>query len=255
MDAPIAWITGGSRGIGHAIARSLAEAGHSLLLVAQSPERLEQAAESLRDQAEVAVAALDLRDPEVPQRLLELSRATFGRGPDLLVNNAGTAPTAPFDRTTDQQLDEVLDLHVRAPFRLIRAVLPEMKERGQGCLMQLASSAGLKGFAFTSAYTAAKHGMLGMTRALHEELKRSEIRSYAVCPGFVDTDLTRMGARQAAARGKLSEDEAMAAMGALNRIGRMHSVEEVAAAVTRLCVERPDGCIFDLDQDPPTFVP
>jgi NAD(P)-dependent dehydrogenase (short-subunit alcohol dehydrogenase family) len=117
-----------------------------------------------------------------------------------------------------------------------------------------ASTAGLRGFPFTSAYTAAKHGMVGLARALHAELRSARIHVYAVCPGFVDSDITQQAAAAIAARGKTTVDEAMARMAGQNRIGRMHTPAEVAAAVGRLLRDRPEGCVYDLDRDPPAFV-
>src|SRR5690606_2010408 len=115
--------------------------------------------------------------------------------PSVVVNNAGTAPTARLEDTGDDTLDEVLDLHVRAPFRILRAALPGLRRLG-GTAVQVASTAGLRGFAFTTAYTAAKHAMVGLCRALAVELVREpEVRVYAVCPGFVDTDVTRRAAQ------------------------------------------------------------
>jgi NAD(P)-dependent dehydrogenase (short-subunit alcohol dehydrogenase family) len=120
--------------------------------------------------------------------------------------------------------------------------------------VHLASTAGLRGFPFTSAYTAAKHGMVGLARALRAELAGAGIRVYALCPGFVDTDITRGAAAAIAARGKTTADAAFARMAAQNRIGRMHTPAEVAAAVAQLLRDRPDGCVYDLDRDPPAFV-
>jgi NAD(P)-dependent dehydrogenase (short-subunit alcohol dehydrogenase family) len=131
-----------------------------------------------------------------------------------------------------------------------------MRAHGGGVAVQLASTAGLRGFAFTAAYTAAKHAMVGLTRALAVELAREpRLRVFAVCPGFVDTDITRRAADAIAARGRTSAADALAAMAAMNRIGRLHSAEEVGAAVARVVRERPEGCVLDLDQEPPAFVP
>jgi NAD(P)-dependent dehydrogenase (short-subunit alcohol dehydrogenase family) len=129
-----------------------------------------------------------------------------------------------------------------------------MRRKGSGCLLQIASSAGLRGFAFTSAYTAAKHAMVGLSRALHAELRPAGIDVYAVCPGFVDTDITRAAADAVAARGKTTVEQALARMAALNRIGRMHAPAEVAAAVVHLVRDRPAGCVYDLDRPEPAFV-
>ena len=120
--------------------------------------------------------------------------------------------------------------------------------------MQIASTAGLTGFPFTSAYTAAKHGMVGLCRALAAEFGSKPPRVYAVCPGFVDTEITRQAATEIAARGSKTFDEAMEALGGMNRIGRMHRPAEIAAAVLHLVREQPEGCVLDLDRKVPAFV-
>ncbi len=252
--SPIALITGGSRGIGLAIARALGAGGCRLVLVARDEGALQRAQQSLRDEGfAVACCAVDLRQRGAAEAAVAAAAAAFG-APTVLVNNAGTAPTAKFEATTPAMLDETLDLHVRAPMALIQAALPGMKQRGDGCIVQLASTAGLRGFPFTAAYTAAKHAMVGLTRALATELGDGPVRAYAVCPGFVDTEITRAAAAAIAARGKTTAEEALERMGRQNAIGRMHTALEVASAVARLVLDRPPGCVWLLDRDPPAFV-
>ena len=134
-----------------------------------------------------------------------------------------------------------------------RQTAAAMKSRGSGCLLHLASSAGLRGYPFTAAYTAAKHGMVGLTRARHAELMPKGLQVYAVCPGFVDTDITRAAAEAVAKKGKTTAAEALKLMGEQNNIGRMHTANEVAEAVCMLLRQRPTGCIYDLDRDPASF--
>ncbi len=253
-DLPIALVTGSSRGIGLAIARALGAHGHRLVLVARDQDALARARDELaKEGLAAAIAAVDLRHADAAAIALDAARRAFG-DPDVLVNNAGTAPTAKFVATTDALLDETLDLHVKAPLRLIRAALPAMLERGRGCIVQLASTAGLRAFPFTAAYTAAKHAMVGLTRAPAAALPGSPVRTYAVCPGFVDTEITRGAAAAIAARGKTTAAAAFARMAAQNRIGRMHTAGEVADLVVDLARRLPAGCVFELDRDPPAFV-
>ena len=252
---PVALVTGASRGIGRAIAERLAADGHAVALVARPSEALERAAAELcRDHGRSAVAIpADLRDPAAAARIVAACSAALGP-PSVVVNNAGTAPTARFEDTGDELVDEVLDLHVRAPFRILRAALPALRAHA-GVAIQLASTAGLRGFPFTTAYTTAKHAMVGLTRALASELgSRAELRVYAVCPGFVDTAITRRAAAGVAARGRRSADEALAAMAAMNRIGRLHTTDEVAAALAAIVRDRPAGTVLDLDREPPRFL-
>jgi NAD(P)-dependent dehydrogenase (short-subunit alcohol dehydrogenase family) len=252
--APISLITGASRGIGFAIARALGGTGHRVVLVARDAARLDQAAHLLRSEGiQASACAVNLREPNAAELVLASARKAFGE-PTVLINNAGTAPSAKAESTSDAMLDETLDLHVRAPLRLIRAVLPGMKQLRSGTIIQLASTAGLRGFPFTLAYTAAKHAMVGLSRALHLEVGNRGIRVFAVCPGFVDTDITREAAAQVAARGKTTADAVFAAMAAQNRIGRMHQPFEVGAAIVQLLKTQPSGCVYELDRNPPAFV-
>jgi NAD(P)-dependent dehydrogenase (short-subunit alcohol dehydrogenase family) len=256
MDrSPIALVTGASRGIGRAIARLLAERGWRVCLTARDAATLTEAREALGEATTAAVAA-DLRDPAAPARILAECERQLGPV-TALINNAGTAPSAKIEHTTDALIDEALDLHVRAPLRLVRAAIGGMRAAGGGCIVQIASSAGLRGYPFTAAYTAAKHGMVGLARALAVELRGEPIRVYAVCPGFVDTELTRRAAAAIAERGRQSESEALARLGAMNAGGRLLRADEVAGVVADLCdpaTAPPSGAIYDLETLPPVAV-
>jgi NAD(P)-dependent dehydrogenase (short-subunit alcohol dehydrogenase family) len=251
---PITIVTGGSRGIGLAIAHALAAAGHRLVLAARDGARLDAARADLAQRGARAIAvAVDLRQADAAAAIAAAAERAFG-APTGVVSNAGTAPSEKVENTTPAMLQEAFDLHVAAPLQLARACVPAMKQAKAGCLLHLASTAGLRGYAFTSAYTAAKHGMVGLARALHAELAPAGIDVYAVCPGFVDTDITRAAAAAVAARGRTTADAAFARMAAQNRIGRMHAPAEVAAAVELLLRTRPRGCVYDLDRAEPAFV-
>lgn len=249
---PIALVTGASRGIGLAIAKGLSEAGYRVGRTAHNGKGLADTREQLAHPEDCMAMATDLREANAPARILAEINATLGP-PQVVINNAGTAPSERIQNTTDQILDEVLDLHVKAPFRLVRVALPAMLEMEKACVVQIASTAGLRGFPFTAAYSAAKHGMVGLTRAMAAELAQTPVKVYALCAGFVDTDITRRAAGAIAARGKQTAEEAFQKMALMNTIGRMHTVNEVAEAVIRLVQERPEGCIYNLDRDPPGF--
>jgi NAD(P)-dependent dehydrogenase (short-subunit alcohol dehydrogenase family) len=251
---PVTIVTGSSRGIGAAIAEELGRRGHRLVLTARDAGRLDEVAARIRGGGAEAVAvAADLRDPAACTAIVDAADRAFG-APEVIVSNAGTAPADKVENTTDAMLRETFELHAGAPLALARAAVPAMKQSGRGCLLHLASTAGLRGYPFTSAYTAAKHAMVGLARALCAELLPAGIRVYALCPGFVDTDITRGAAAAIAARGRSTAQEAFDRMAAQNRIGRMHTPAEVAAAVAMLVSQRPDGCVYDLDRDDPGFV-
>jgi NAD(P)-dependent dehydrogenase (short-subunit alcohol dehydrogenase family) len=253
-EAPVTIVTGASRGIGRAAAAALAADGHRLVLVARSEPALATAADELqRAGAQVATFVGDLREAGTVDEVVAATERHFGP-PDVVVNNAGTAPSGKVEHTTADMTQEAFDLHVAAPLAFARRTAAAMKERGHGCLLHLASTAGLRGYPFTSAYTAAKHGMVGLARALHAELSGKGVGVYAVCPGFVDSDITRGAAAALADKGRTTAEAALEQMGRQNRIGRMHTCEEVAAAVARLLRERPEGCVYDLDREPAAFL-
>ncbi len=252
--AVVTIVTGSSRGIGKAIAEALAKAGHRLLLTARDAASLQAVATSLRQGgATVATVAADLREEGAVATIVATAERELGPI-TAVVSNAGTAPSDKIENTTPAMLRETFDLHVGAPLAFARATAPAMKKRGSGCLVHLASTAGLRGYPFTAAYTAAKHGMVGLARALHAELAPAGVRVFALCPGFVDSDITRGAAAAIAARGKTTADAAFARMAAQNRIGRMHLPHEVAAAVAWLLREQPTGCVYDLDRPTPAFL-
>jgi NAD(P)-dependent dehydrogenase (short-subunit alcohol dehydrogenase family) len=256
-EPALAIVTGASRGIGQGIALRLAADGFHVLLTARDVGRLAQVqAEIVAAGGGATVLALDLAQAGSVGRIVAAAQGLPPLG--VLVNNAGTAPSDKLEHTADAVLAEVLELHVRAPFRLVRELLPAFRARGSGCIVQLASTAGVRGYPYTAAYSAAKGGMVGFTRALAAELaalRLPEVRAYAVCPGFVDTEITRAAARAVAARGRSDEQQALARFAAHNRIGRLHAAAEVAGAVARLVRERPAGCVLDLDRDPPMMLP
>ena len=152
-DAPVTIVTGSSRGIGSAIARALAADGHRLVLEARNEQRLDEVAAALQqDGAEVATYAADLREADAAAAVIQATERHFG-APDVVVNNAGTAPSDKVESTTAAKLAEAFDLHVSAPLAFARGCAGAMKQRGRGCLLQLASTAGLRGYPYTSAYT------------------------------------------------------------------------------------------------------
>ena len=168
--------------------------------------------------------------PEMPTQRVE---ATLGPV-DVLVNNAGLAESVPFERTTDAVWERAMALNVTAPFRLCRRLVPAMAARGWGRVVNVASNAGLRGYAYTAAYCASKHALVGLTRAVAVEYARSGVTVNAVCPGFVDTDMAARSVERIASSTKRTHDQARAALEALSPQKRLMTVDEVAHAVWSL---------------------
>ena len=220
-------VTGGATGIGLAIAKRLASAGARVTIASRNIERVSAVAAELDG---VTGARLDVADPA------SIAAAFDAAGPvDILVNNAGVAYSAPFDRTTLEQWTDSIAVNLTGTFLCAQAALKSMRERGSGRIINIASTAGLKGYAYTSAYTASKHGVVGMTRSLALELASAGITVNSVCPGFTDTDIVADAAAKIQSKTGRSQEEALAELVKHNPQGRLISPAEVADAVLWLC--------------------
>lgn len=220
-------ITGASRGIGAAIALALHSEGAKVSMAARSwsaegpsGARMSQHVADVTNEASLIGC---------------LAAATAMNGPvTILVNNAGGVETAPITRTDAAMVRRILALNLESVFTLTRLVIPSMLERRSGRIINVASTAGLKGYPYVSAYTAAKHGVIGMTRALAQELARTGVTINSVCPGYTETELVRDAVATIMAKTGRSEAEARAELTKANPQGRMVTPEEVAAAVVYL---------------------
>jgi NAD(P)-dependent dehydrogenase (short-subunit alcohol dehydrogenase family) len=174
----IAVVTGASRGIGRAIADALVRAGANVVGCARTPGP--------------GVEACDVRQPAEVSRFAAMVQKRLG-APDFLVNNAGTVARARLDLLSVESWDDVVDANLKGTFLVTRAFLPGMRARGGGRIVNIASISGRQGTAGLTAYCAAKHGVVGLTRALAQEVREDRIAVNAVCPGSVDTEMLRSG--------------------------------------------------------------
>ena len=236
MTAPgpgrICLVTGASRGIGAAVAAALAADGHRVALLGRDAAALEKVAASLPGQTLTLLA--DVTDAGAVEAAFERVERDWGPV-EVLVCSAGAGMAAPIAETSDSDWARMLELNLTAPFRLIRRALPSMTERGWGRVVVIASVVAKRGEAQVAAYTASKHGVLGLVRAAAAELARTGVTVNAVCPGYVDTPMTEATVEAIAARSGRSPEEARAALARRQPIGRLVDPDEVAQAV-RFCV-------------------
>ena len=227
-----ALVTGGGRGIGQACARALGIAGAHVTVCGRSARDLAAVA------AQVGGTALevDLLDRASTDRMLAAAGDI-----DILVNNAGIAESASLEKTSDELWDRIVELDATAPFRVVRGLVPGMVKRGWGRVVNIASNAGVSGYGYTAAYCAAKHAMVGFTRALAIDLARTGVTINALCPGWVDTAMAAEAVARVAQKTKRSEAEAKQTLEAMSPQKRMIQPEEVAHAALMLCADDARG--------------
>jgi len=234
-DDRVCLVTGAGSGIGAAVARRLSEQGHRVALCARSRDALSEVAASLPHTSLVVPADL-LVDGAVDDVFATVEEAW---GPvEILVANAGAGTSAPIPRITDADWQYMLDLNLTTPFRCIRRALPAMISAGWGRVVVLASVAAKRGEPYLAAYTASKHGVLGLIRSAAAETAQTGVTVNAVCPAFVDTPMTDGSVETIVARTGRTPDEARAILAAKQPIGRLITVDEVADAV-EFCVANP----------------
>ena len=242
-----ALVTGASSGIGAATARALSSAGHVVIAAARRLDALEELCSSLEGPS-IAVA-MDITDPASVASGLEEARA-FAEGHGgitWLVNNAGAAESAPVGKTDDALADRMLEVNFHGARRLTEALAPLMIEAGGGAVVNVASSAGLHGYAYVSAYCAAKHALVGYSRAAAAELKEKGVRVSLVCPHYVDTPMTDASAERLAEKTGKSEEELRAFFASENPGGRLVTAGEVAGTILELLADGESGSLVELD--------
>jgi NAD(P)-dependent dehydrogenase (short-subunit alcohol dehydrogenase family) len=231
FSGSIAVVTGGGQGIGAAVARALAREGASVVVAARSKERITAIARAVEGGGGRAKAVqCDVTDPA---SVRELAKAA---GPvDILVNNAGVAHSAPLLKITLDDWNRVLAVNATGTFLCTRAFVGGMLERKRGAIVNVASVAGLGGARYIAAYAASKHAVIGFTRSVAAELEGTGVVCNAVCPGYVDTEMTQESVARVAAKTGRAPEATLAAMMAASGQGRLISPEEVAQAVVKLC--------------------
>ncbi|MCU0804790.1 MAG: SDR family oxidoreductase [Burkholderiales bacterium] len=232
LEGTYAVVTGAGRGIGAAIASALDEAGAQVALLGRDTTRLAAHAATLRRPA--ITVAVDVADEASVANAFATIRERFPRI-DILVNNAGLADSAPFAKSDRALWDRMLGVNLTGTYLCTREVVPAMAKQPFGRIVNVASTAGLVGYAYVAAYCAAKHGVVGLTRALALELAKTSVTVNAVCPGYTETDIVRDAVANIVAKTGRSEADARAALTARNPQGRMIRPEEVASAVLWLC--------------------
>jgi 3-hydroxybutyrate dehydrogenase len=235
----IALITGGGRGIGRAIAIAFAQERAQLVVAARTLEQVEEVAREVTDQfsSNALPVVCDVSDVQSVEKMFVKIAERFGRGPDILVNNAGIAESAPLTKTDNELWHRILAVNLSGTFYCTRAAVPQMIERGWGRVINIASIAGKTGAPYIAAYSASKHGVLGLTRSVALEVAMKGITVNAICPGYVDTEMTTRGIENITKKTRLSADEAMDSLKQMSPQNRIIEPEEVAALALLLASE------------------
>ncbi len=225
-------VTGANRGIGAAIARALSSAGAKVTLMVRDAGRAQAVADALNGPNAIVVA--DLTDRAAVQAACAQAAERLG-DVDILVNNAGSTESAPFLKSEPELFERMIAIHLMGAVHATQAVLPTMIAHERGHIVNVASTAGLEGQAYVTAYVAAKHALVGLTRALALEVRRHGVSVNAVCPGYTDTQLVHDAVARIATKTGRSEAEALQSILAGARQPRLVKPEQVAAAVIALC--------------------
>ena len=244
LQDKIALITGGGRGIGRAIALSFAHEGAQVVVAARTAQQVQHVAEELEStnpQTRPLALTCDVSDPDSVTKMFGAISAELGRAPDILVNNAGIAESAPFLKTDDALWRRVLAVNLSGSFYCMRAAVPAMLEAGWGRIINVASIAGKTGAPYVAAYSASKHGVLGLTRSVALEVATKGITVNAICPGYVDTDMTAHAVENITNKTRMSAEDAMAAIKRMSPQNRLVTVDEVAALALLLASEEGAG--------------
>lgn len=234
-------ITGGGRGIGAAIAHELAGEGASLLLGARTVAQVNEVAEAIRSEGgEAWAATCDVTREEDIKAFASTAAEHLGQV-DILINNAGMANSAPLKAIHLQEWNQMLAVNLTGVMLCTREFLPGMVERKWGRVVNIASIAGVAGAAYISAYAASKHGLMGFTRSVAAEVAKAGVTVNAVCPGYVQTDMTEKTVDRIMEKTGLPKEKALASIETMNPQGRIIEPEEIAYVTRMLCDDRARG--------------
>lgn len=220
-------ITGGAQGVGLAVAERFLAAGAKITITGRNEDRLAEAKQALGIVGSVLTVAADVSDEAAVTDLF--GKADSAHGPvNVLVNNAGISGSAPLGRMSVDHFDEMMAVNARGVFLCSRAAAGPMGKNGGGRIINIASTAGMKGYAYVAAYVASKHAAVGLTRALALELASKNITVNAICPGFIETPMTIQTIRNIVEKTGRSEEEARGELVKFNPQKRLIEVDEIA---------------------------
>ena len=230
-----AFVTGGGKGIGEAIAAALLDQGACVTIAGRNETTLQTTVRHLQAKGKINYVTVDVADNTSVRQAFEHATVRFGRV-DILINNAGQASSASFQKTDDKLWQQMLDVNLTGTFHCTQQVLPAMVQAGWGRIVNVVSTAGLTGYAYVTAYCAAKHGVVGLTRALALEVANRGVTVNAVCPGYTETDIMKDAIANIVSKTGRSEEQVKAELVAGNPQNRFVQPAEVANAVAWLCM-------------------
>ncbi|MFC3110555.1 SDR family NAD(P)-dependent oxidoreductase [Undibacterium arcticum] len=230
-----ALVTGGGRGIGAAIVRALLAQGARVTVLGRSLAALQQTVAQLQAQGQIQAVSADVTERAALEAAWVQAVNAFG-AVDILINNAGQAVSAPFGKTDAALWQQMIAVNLNGTFHCTQLALPAMLQAGWGRIVNVASTAGLAGYGYVTAYCAAKHGVVGLTRALALEVASKGVTVNAVCPGYTETDIVHDAIANIVSKTGRSAEQARAELAARNPQKRLVQPDEVADAVVWLCL-------------------
>lgn len=250
MPSPVLFVTGAGRGVGRAIALRFARDGYAVAVTGRSHPHVRETADAiLASGGEALAVACDVASRDDVCRAVALTEQRLGPI-DVLVNNAGIASSAPFVKMDDEMWDATLAVNLTGTYNCMRAIVPGMFDRHYGRIINIASTAARLGYAYTAAYVASKHGVLGLTRAVALEAKDHGVTVNAICPGWIESGMTDETIARIVEKTGRTADEAREMLARMNPQGRLIAPDEVAVVAAFLASPEAAG-ITGQDMDVP----